>query len=47
MAMLMTPMNIAKMDKMAILAIMATIVIAIAKFSVAKKGIQEKSKKKN
>ena len=43
MAMLMTPMAIAEMTKMAIFAIMATIVMANVNFSMAKRGIQLKS----
>ena len=43
MAMLMTPMAIAEMAKIAILAIMATIVMANVNFSMAIMGIQLKS----
>ena len=42
MAMLMTPMAIAEMAKMAILAIMTTIVMANVNFSMAIIGIQVK-----
>ena len=42
MAMLMTPMAIAKMAKTAILAIMATIVMANVNLSMAIRGIQLK-----
>ena len=43
MAMLMTPMTIAKMANMAILAIMATIMMANVNLGMAIRGIQLKS----
>ena len=46
MAMLITPRAIAKIDKMAILAIKATIVMDNENFSMAIRGIQLKSMKK-
>ena len=46
MAMLMTPMAIAGMAKMAIMAIMVTSVMANGNFSMAVRGIQLKGTKK-
>ena len=46
MAMLITPRAIAKMNKIAISAIMATVVMDNGKFSMAIRGIQVKSMKK-
>ena len=47
MAVLMTPMAIAEMANMAILAILATIVMPNVNFSMAIRGIQLKNIKKN